>query len=151
VVARQYTLAGDDSEEPTPINQANVGDIINVKVTLVAPNDLYYVRVEDPIPAGTEGVDISLNTTSVVGEAPDLTQVDRRQGWGWWWFSRTELRDEKAVLFASFLPKGTYEYSYQIRASLAGSYQVPPTYAEETYFPENFGHSDGSVFTVREP
>jgi len=58
------------------------------------------------------------------------------------------LRDEKAVLFATFLPKGTYQYSYQIRASLPGEYRVIPTRAEEMYFPEVFGRGDGGLFKV---
>ncbi|MFQ5434871.1 MAG: hypothetical protein ACE5FD_08340, partial [Anaerolineae bacterium] len=118
----------------------------------IAPTDLHYVVLEDPIPAGTEGIDRSLQTTSVVGERPELGRTDRGNpyGWGWWWFSHTELRDEKAVLFATFLPRGTYEYRYQIRASLPGEYRVIPTHAEEMYFPEVFGRGDGGVFTITE-
>ncbi len=150
IVARQYSLASDP--DGRAITSARVGDIITVKVTLIAPHDLHYVLVEDPIPAGTEGIDRSLLTTSVVGERPELNRTDRphRYGWGWWYFSHTELRDEKAALFATYLPKGTYEYTYQIRASLPGQYRVIPTHAEEMYFPEVFGRGDGGVFTVTE-
>ena len=158
VVARQYTLAapptveGEDEADdapPKPITEAKVGDIINVKLTIIAPNDLHYVKVEDPIPAGTEAIDTNLQTTSVVSEGPELTR-ERGPGWGWWWFNHTELRDEKAVLFADFLPKGTYEFSYQIRAGLPGQYRVIPSHAEEMYFPEVFGRGDGGVFTITE-
>jgi uncharacterized protein YfaS (alpha-2-macroglobulin family) len=149
VVARQYSLAAAGSEdEPAPaISEANVGDIINVKLTIIAPNDLHYVLVEDPFPAGAEAIDTSLDTTSVVGEQPELTSQGYT-GWGWWWFSHTEFREEKAALFATYLPRGTYEYTYQIRASLAGEYRVLPTHAEEMYFPEVFGRGDGGVFTI---
>jgi uncharacterized protein YfaS (alpha-2-macroglobulin family) len=148
---RQYTLAaeGDEEESAQAISAAKVGDIINVKLTIIAPHDLHYVLVEDPIPAGTEAIDTSLDTTSVVGEQPELTS-ERYNGWGWWWFSHSELRDEKAALFATYLPRGTYEYTYQIRASLAGEYRVLPTHAEEMYFPEVFGRGDGGVFTITE-
>lgn len=150
VVARQYSLATDEKDQA--VTGATVGDIINVKLTIVAPNDLHYVKIEDFIPAGTEGIDRSLKTTSVVGEQPELSRTDRKDpwGWGWWWFSHTELRDEKAVLFATYLPRGTYEYTYQIRASLTGQYRVIPTHAEEMYFPEVFGRGDGGVFTITE-
>ncbi len=154
IVSRQYTLADCGSEEQPcrAIDEAGVGDVIQVKLTLIAPNDLHYVVVEDPFPAGAEGVDQSLKTTSVVGEPPELTRTDRRNPWsggyGWWWFSHTELRDEKAVLFATYLPRGTYEYTYLIRASLPGEYRVIPTNAYEMYFPEVFGRSDGGVFTI---
>ncbi len=162
IVSRQYTLADCDPEkEPCQaIDEAQVGDVIQVKLTLIAPNDLHYVVVEDPFPAGAEGVDQSLKTTSVVGEAPELTRTDTEAGtgwwspwgggYGWWWFSHTELRDEKAVLFATYLPRGTYEYTYLIRASLPGEYGVIPTNAYQMYFPEVFGRSDGGMFTINE-
>jgi hypothetical protein len=153
IVSRQYTSADcDPEEEKCPmISQAQVGDVIRVKLTIIAPNDLHYVVVEDPFPAGAEGVDQSLKTTSVAGEDPTLTRTDRRNPWGywgWWWFSHTEMRDEKAVLFATYLPRGTYEYTYFIRASLAGEFRVIPTLAYEMYFPEVFGRGDGGVFTI---
>ena len=72
----------------------------------------------------------------------------RRYGWGSWYFSQTELRDERAVLFASYLPRGTYEYLYYIRASVPGEYLVIPTTAYEMYWPDVFGRSDGARFTV---
>lgn len=150
IVARQYTLSGD--EDGQALTGAKVGDIIDVRLSIIVPHDLHFVKIEDPIPAGTEGVDRSLLTTSVVGERPEFERTDRKDywGWGWWWFSHTELRDEKAVLFADYLPRGTYEYTYQIRASLPGEYRVIPTHAEEMYFPEVFGRGDGGVFTITE-
>jgi hypothetical protein len=149
IVSRQYSLAEDERE--TAISQATVGDTIRVRLTIIAPQDLHYVVVEDPIPAGTEGVDQSLKTTSVVGQAPELIRTDRKDPWdgyGWWWFSQIELHDEKATLFATYLPKGTYEYTYLIRASLPGEYRVIPTNAYEMYFPEVSGRSDGTLFRI---
>jgi uncharacterized protein YfaS (alpha-2-macroglobulin family) len=149
-ISRRYSLAGD--EDGPAITGAQVGDIIDVELTLVAPNDLHYVVVEDPFPAGTEGIDTSLATTSITGEAPSLERTDRRDPWGygWWWFSHSELRDDKALLFATFLPKGTYLYRYQIRASLPGEFNVIPTHAEQMYFPEVFGRGDGALFRIKQ-
>jgi uncharacterized protein YfaS (alpha-2-macroglobulin family) len=154
IVSRQYTHADCNPEEERcwAVEGAQVGDVIRVKLTIIAPNDLHYVVVEDPLPAGMEGVDESLKTTSIVGARPELTRTDQRNPWGgqwgWWWFSHTEMRDEKALLFATYLPRGTYEYTYYIRASLPGEYRVIPTVAYEMYFPEVFGRSDGGLFTI---
>ncbi|HSR35146.1 MAG TPA: alpha-2-macroglobulin, partial [Anaerolineae bacterium] len=153
IVARQYSPVDVAHEY---VDTARVGDVIQVKLTLIAPTDLYYVVVEDPLPAGFEGVDLSLKTTSVVGEQPELRNLTaeeedlwyRRYGWGWWWFSHTEMRDEKVALFAQYLPRGTYEYTYLMRASVPGEFLVMPTTAFEMYFPEVFGRSDGGKFTV---
>jgi hypothetical protein len=79
--------------------------------------------VEDPLPAGCGALDTSLKTTSVVGEAPQVRRVTDQMWdweWGWWWFSHAELRDEKVILFSTCLRKGTYEYTYLMRASVPG-------------------------------
>jgi hypothetical protein len=155
IVSRQYFIktpdcGGKDQPLCQPVAEAKVGQDIQVKVTLIAPNDLYYVVLEDPFPAGAEAVDTSLQTTSVVGQPPELKPSDPLYyGWGWWWFSNTDLRDEKVVLFASYLPRGTYEYDYTLHAALTGTYQVIPTHASEFYFPEVFGNGDGQVFTIK--
>jgi len=154
IVARQYTPVNCTSKEDCPsISGAKVGDVVKVKITLVAPNDLHYLVLEDPLPAGCEAVDQSLKTTSVVGEEPTLTETDQRYdwggyGWGWWWFSHSEVRDEKVALFADNLPRGTYEYTYLIRASVPGQFLTMPTVAYEMYFPEVWGRSDGGKFSV---
>jgi uncharacterized protein YfaS (alpha-2-macroglobulin family) len=153
-VSRQYRLktdacGGQDQPECQVITEAKAGQDIEVHVSLVAPNDLYYVTLADPLPAGAEAVDTGLQTTSVVGQPPALDAADPLYyGWGWWWFSNTDLRDEKVVLFATFLPKGTYDYTYVMHASLPGTYQVIPTQARETYFPEVQGTGDGVVFKI---
>jgi len=155
IVGRQYRLVTDacrkDPKVPCPMaSSAKLGDDIQVRLTIIAPNDLHYVVVEDPLPAGAEAVDTSLLTTSVVGQPPELTQIQPGYGpgWGWWWFSHSELRDEKVVLFATYLPAGTYEYVYTMRASLPGQFKVLPTTAREFYFPEVFGRSDGMLFPI---
>ena len=155
LVARQYSPV---DEEATYVDTAQAGDVIKVKLTIIAPTDLHYVVVEDPLPAGFEGVDLSLKTTSVVGERPSLRNVTAQEesnwyrwyGWGWWWFSHSEMRDEKVSLFAQYLPRGTYEYTYLMRAGLPGRFLVMPATAYQMYFPEVFGRSDGGVFTVQE-
>jgi uncharacterized protein YfaS (alpha-2-macroglobulin family) len=134
----------------TPITEAKVGDLIQVRLTIIVPNNLNYVIIEDPIPAGTEGVNPELKTEQQIGTQPGLDSKDPLStGWGWWWFSNIEFRDEKVVLNATYLPAGTYEYQYSIRAGLAGTYNVIPATGYEFYFPEVYGRSAGSTFTVK--
>ncbi|MGD1993608.1 MAG: alpha-2-macroglobulin family protein, partial [Anaerolineae bacterium] len=152
VIGRTYESA-ECEEDCAPIAAAQVGDVVRVRLTIVAPHDLNYVVVEDPFPAGAEPIDTSLQTTSVVGERPELRPTDRELpwwygGWGWWWFSNTDLRDEKLVLFAQSLPAGTYEYTYLLQIGMAGEYRVLPSTAYEMYFPEVMGRSDGMIFSI---
>jgi uncharacterized protein YfaS (alpha-2-macroglobulin family) len=153
MVAREYTAAScnPDEESCERLSSVPVGEAVRVKLTVIAPHDLYYVLVEDPLPAGAEAVDQTLLTSSSLDAEEGLVpaDLDYRWGyWGWWWFNQTQIRDEKVVLFADYLPAGTYEYTYIMRASLPGEYRVMPTIAKEFYFPEVFGRSDGMLFVI---
>lgn len=158
IVSRQYSLQplqlsaaeAEAANRRTAISEARVGDFIEVRLTLIAPTDLYYVVVEDYLPAGTEALDSSLATTSLVAGRPQLSRVNEQDAWGRAYFTHTELRDEKAVLFADYLPAGVYEYTYTIRAIVPGEFRVIPTQASQMYFPEIFGRSDGGLFRVTE-
>ncbi|GAB4442162.1 MAG: hypothetical protein Kow00120_10980 [Anaerolineae bacterium] len=145
-VQREYFLAGDPDR---PVTGATVGETITVRLTITTDQDIYYFVLEDPIPAGAEGVNTSLLTTSTLAQDPTLRPAqDYRWWWGWWWFGHTEMRDAQVNLYADFLPRGTYVYSYQIRASIAGAFQTMPAHAYAFYFPEVFGRTDGTLFTV---
>lgn len=150
VVAREYRLLNPvTGETGDSVTSAEVGDTIQVKLTIIAPHNLHYVVVESPLPAGVEAIDTSLATTSQVYEGPQLTRSGQNP---WWWIpNHSELRDEKVVLFASYLPAGTYEYTYQIRASLPGRFQILPVTAYEMYFPEVWGRSAGELFRIDSP
>jgi uncharacterized protein YfaS (alpha-2-macroglobulin family) len=160
VIQRQYTRADcvPTEEKACPaVGEAQVGEVIQARLTIIAPHDLYYVVVEDMLPAGAEAIDTSLDTTSLLERDPTLQRSADRGDfwygpyWWWWnWYSRSELRDEKVVLFADYLPAGTYEYTYTFRAILPGEYQVIPTFANEFYFPEVFGRGDGELFVISE-
>jgi uncharacterized protein YfaS (alpha-2-macroglobulin family) len=147
IISRSY-FAPDDRE--TPVAEIELGETFLARLTIVVPDTLHYVIVEDFLPAGLEAVDTSLRTSQQVS-APQLYDWEDvfTQGWGWWVFDHVELRDEKVVLSANILPRGTYEYAYLVRAATPGEYGVIPPTAHEFYFPEVYGRGDGSIFTVR--
>jgi alpha-2-macroglobulin len=162
-VSRKYRLAecglprSSDPVKPSPqcpqVSEAKVGDVIEVTLNIVAPNALHYLVLEDPLPAGTEALDTSLRTTSITAQGPSLQQEgsDAASSWSWWWTpTHTELRDEKVALFATDLNPGSYQFKYQIRASLPGSFLTLPPTAYQMYFPEVWGRGAGGVFTVTE-
>ncbi|MBC7810297.1 MAG: hypothetical protein H7175_04080, partial [Burkholderiales bacterium] len=129
IVERRYTLADAPN---TPITEATVGDVIQVRLTIIAPNDLHYVLIEDPLPAGAEGINPELETSQQAGTQPEISNTDPlSRGWGWWYFSNIEFRDEKVALYSSYLPAGTYEFVYSIRAGMEGTYNVIPATGQE--------------------
>ncbi len=151
-VERVYYDADCDPETETcePITEIEAGQQVRVVLTIIAENDLVYAMVEDPIPAGTEAIDPGLNINSPTqGGEVNRVDEDYRYGyWGWWFFNQIEYRDEQVVFLANFLPAGTYQYSYFLQATIPGEYQVRPTFARQTFFPEVNGRSAGMVFTI---
>ena len=147
IISRSYF---DPADRETPITEIEQGETFLARLTIVVPNTLHYVVIEDFLPAGLEAVDTSLRT-SQQESAPERYDWDDYwgRGWGWWYFDHVELRDEKVVISADTLPPGTYEYVYLVRASTPGEFRVIPPTAHEFYFPEVYGRGDGALFVVR--
>ncbi|HSQ25918.1 MAG TPA: Ig-like domain-containing protein [Anaerolineales bacterium] len=147
IVTRSYYRT-DDLQ--TPVSVANHGELLLARLTLVAPNAVHYLVLNDPLPAGLEAVDQSLRTSPQSITVPQEYSWEDIfwRGWGWWHFDQFQYRDERVVLSADYLPAGTYIYTYLVRAGTVGEfYTIPPT-AQEFYFPDVYGRGDGSIFTV---
>lgn len=144
-IARQYFTLDNLKQ---PIIESQRGDLVRVRLTIVVPAAVHYIVVDDPLPAGLEAIDSTILTDTAVPTSYTLTDYNER-GWGWWYFSHIELRDEKVVLSADYLPAGTYVYTYLARASTAGTFKVIPPTASEFYFPDVGGRGAGSVFEVK--
>jgi uncharacterized protein YfaS (alpha-2-macroglobulin family) len=138
-------------ENPCPLApSAFVGEDLLVRVTLIVPSDQYYLVAEDPYPAGMEPIDTQLLTTPTGGTSVNLAQADLlRGGWGGWWFTTVSFGDDRLKLFADYLPAGTYQYTYLIRAVFPGEYRVLPPRAWAVYFPEVYGQGSGRVYTIQ--
>jgi len=145
LVSRQY-FHPDDLK--TPISTAARGELVQVRLTIIAPASLHYVVIDDPLPAGLEAVDASLQTSQ---QTPQSYQANdyNRYGWGWWYFYYKQIYDDKVIMSADYLPAGTYTITYLARASMAGEFHVLPLTAKEFYFPDVAGRSAGSVFVVK--
>ena len=122
-VSHRYTLLDDPD---TPVTSASLGDVLRVTVTVVAPNDRLYAKIEDFLPAGLEPIDTQRNT--VAAELQERLQSESREAlgaapdyyapWDPWYYSpwdQVDLRDDRVTLLASRLPKGVHEYVYFAR------------------------------------
>lgn len=149
-VQRAYYDAACQPEKETcaPLTTSPTGQAVRVELTIIAPHDLTYVVVEDPLPAGADAVDPNLETSTSNLDAGITSDTYRWGFWGWWYFDRIEFRDARVVFTSRFLPAGTYQYTYYLQPIIPGDYQVMPTLAQEVFFPEVFGRSDGLLFTI---
>ncbi len=98
------------------------GDEIEVKLTIKADNDYEYLVFEDPKPSGCEAVE------------------DTRDEY-YWWYSNKEVRDEKVVIFRTWLPAGEHTITHRLRAEIPGDFHVMPTLGYPMYLPEIRGTS----------
>jgi uncharacterized protein YfaS (alpha-2-macroglobulin family) len=157
LVTHEY-FSVDDEEMENPVNKVKLGENLKARVTVVVPEDRYYVMVEDFLPAGLEAIDFSLKTSqqSLQEEKPDDYIYDVGSGYFYdlnrtlRYFRYSEVRDDRMMYFADFLPKGVYELEYYVRATTPGMFHDLPVLAQELYFPEVFGRSGGGVFEVVE-
>ena len=111
------------------------------------------------MPAGLEIVNPELATSPDISAAattpstPGAPSPDGKTAIAprWWyptWFEHQDLKDDRAEAFATFLPGGTYDYTYVARATTPGMFVVPPTRAEQIYEPETFGRSASTKVVV---
>jgi hypothetical protein len=155
-VRRRYTLASCEDGPACPeVDHVQLGEEIRVELSIVAPHDLYYVVIEDGLPAGAEAFESSLPDIGFGGPI-DLLAPEPAGGldsapymWWWRWYTRSEFRDEKVVLFADYMPRGAYLYSYTLRATQPGEFRAIPTTASTFYFPEVYGRAAGRVLRVQ--
>ncbi len=149
MVTHEYYLLEDKNMEK-PVNSAKLGETLRGTITLIVPEESYYVMVEDFLPAGLEGVDFSLKTSQQSLKA----DIYESRDYGWWYydsswrFNYKETRDDRMMFFADRLTKGVYELNYYVRATTPGKFRDKPVLAQELYFPEVFGRTGGGIFEV---
>jgi len=142
------------TKNPADPKAMKVGDTYVVTLTVTVPQERQYVAVESPIPAGSEIIDVALET-SQKGLLQGLDSASTGFHWDYWdsglyYFSHREVRDDRYFLFAETLPAGVYQYHYLIRATTPGTFRRAPTRVYEMYFPEVFGQTDGDTVTISE-
>ena len=132
-ISREYL----DPKTNKPLTSFKVGDVVRVKLTVNVPRESWYMMITDPLPAGFEAINYSLNTSGI------------EPGGERFYWSRPELRDNRAVFFTTYLWKGKHTYSYLIRATTSGTFRALPAEVTPMYEPEVWGRSASVEMVVR--
>jgi uncharacterized protein YfaS (alpha-2-macroglobulin family) len=135
-VERQYRNVATD-ELLGAHHRAKVGDLVRVELTVHIPDESWYVIVEDHLPAGLEGLNERLATTSYVARE----YGDEEFSWQNNGYNRKDVLDDRVALFITRLTSGTHAYSYLARVTHAGTFYAPPAQAYLMYAPEVWGRS----------
>lgn len=141
-VNRGYSV----KREIVPIDQKSPGkwrrgDVLRIRLDIDARDDMGWVVVEDPIPAGAT----ILATGRQRGSAL-LTQDENQRGDAWpAWQER--LFDTYRAYY-EYIPRGQFKLEYTIRLNTDGQFQMSPTRVEAMYAPEIFGEAPNRPFEV---
>lgn len=126
-------------------NEANVGDVLLVTVTVKPEKnqDLRYLMVNEPIPAGFSAID-DISGYNIDGYKP-------RYGYDYYdwneWYDGREVRQDRIDYYFNRL-SGEATMTYMLRAEAAGDYTVLPTQAWMMYNPDVRGSGIVRRFTV---
>ncbi len=119
----------------TPLKQGQavqVGDEIEVQISVKSKHQAEYIHLRDPRPAGFE---------------PDAVTSGHKWDLGLYWYE--EVRDNGTNFFFEHIPVGEYTFRYRIRAANAGVFRSMPAEIQSMYAPEFNGFSAGATIEVK--
>ena len=92
-----------------------------------------------PFAAGLEPMNPNLATASKAAKpAGTMTRVP----------AYAQYKDDEVIFYYDTLPKGTYDFYFRLKTSIAGSFVHPPAKAEMMYRETVRGRSDGTRIIV---
>ncbi len=141
-----------------PVSTVQSGEEITVRLRMRAidADFIANVAVTDLLPGGFEPVLQSTSAADNPGEgaadaaAASAPEFDRLGSGGTWRPEFADLREDRVVLYGG-LTKDLAEYRYKIRATNAGTFLVPPSYAESMYDRSLRARASASRISVQRP
>ena len=118
------------------------GDIVRVRLEIDAQQEMTWVVVNDPIPAGASHIGTGLGRESSIATAGE----DRKE----WWTAPTyvERGMEGYRGYWEFVPKGRFVVEYTVRLNQSGRFVMPPTRVEALYAPDVYGEAPVAAVEV---
>lgn len=86
--------------------------------------------------------------TDIKGEVSDEAYAGRESYIQQLYPTMVENHDDRIFAYVGELSPGEYVFDYYVRALVPGTYQHLPMMVSELYTPENFGRTQGELFTV---
>ena len=86
--------------------------------------------------------------TGSKGEVSDEAYAGRESSTEQLYPTMVENHDDRIFAYVGQLAPGEYVFDYYVRALVPGTYQHLPMMVSELYTPENFGRTNGELFTV---
>ena len=138
-LTRRYELSGEDCwgkpcEAVSKVNLSEIKAPLTVRLSLVVPEDMNYLVVEDTIPGGT----FMIKTRQVEDIESSAGGV----------FMSPQISQNGITWLAGYCPAGTYELTYKIMPQTPGLFQSFPARAYSGYFPEIESFTSGGLLEI---
>jgi uncharacterized protein YfaS (alpha-2-macroglobulin family) len=146
VVERRIQIVQDEDEPPIvhPVEagetlELEIGTIVEEHIRVVNPEGRHYVAVAAPFAAGFEPMNPNLATAPKAAKpAGTMTRAP----------AYSQYKDDEVIFYYDTLPKGTYDFYFRLKTSIAGNFVHPPAKAEMMYRETVRGRSDGTRIIV---
>lgn len=150
VVSREWLRwKGEDQPfEKLPLAEAatrlelEVGGVVEEHAQVVSPADRAYVAVVVPLAAGMEPLNPALATAPPEARPSGSSTLAA---------TYVAFMDDHVAFYYDWLPKGTYDFYFRTRATVAGEYVQPPARAEMMYDGAVWGQGAGARVVVHPP
>jgi len=148
-VSRQYL----DPKTGQPIGEAVApGQLVKVQLSVVMPDDGFYIMVEDRLPGGLEALNEGLNTTSHESSAYQYCYgyecYDPVYHWQEYGYNNKEVRGDRVSFFITQLSAGQHTFTYYARATRTGTFVAMPVEVSAMYDLTVWGRSASSTLVV---
>lgn len=136
------------TREVTPMQEkqsgkVSRGDIWRVRLSIESDQEMSWVVVNDPIPAGAR----------ILGEGDGrdshIAGMGEREG-GSAWPAYVERTFSAYRAYYGYVPRGKFAIDYTLRLNNAGEFSLPATRVEAMYAPEVFGEAPNQKVVVGE-
>jgi hypothetical protein len=132
-VERSYRLV-----DGRPGQSWRAGDLVEVTLRVDAPDDLWYMILEDRLPAGLEALNQELATEAQEPGRPTLPGSP--MPWRWR-YNRYDVYDDHVTFFLTYMWRGEHTFTYLARALTPGQFSARPAEVYAMYKPEVWGRS----------
>lgn len=123
---KQTNEKGEILKEITENYPIKIGDKVTVKLVIRTNRDMEYVHLKDMRASGFEPLNV-------------ISTYKYQNGTGYY----ESTKDASTNFFFSYLPKGTYNFEYDLRANNSGNFSNGITQLQCMYAPEMSAHSEG--------
>jgi uncharacterized protein YfaS (alpha-2-macroglobulin family) len=143
-ITRTIVPIKKDNTDQSDSSYLEVGRLMKVTVTVRCNQDITFVAINDPVPAGCEAI----NPELLGGEQETARKNTLWQGPSE--LSHNEFRDSRVLLFIDNMSSGEYQFSYVIKPITSGKFLWPAPLVEAMYYPEFYGRGVETTVTIVE-